>query len=323
MALKSKQPEINPGILAAAAEWFAVLASGSVTPDQRQQWQAWLASHPDHQSAWARVEFFAAKFDGLPAQAASSALNAANLARRRALKTLVVFGVLSWSGFELRRSGLWQEWSADYGTGTQVSEFFTLADGSRIKLDAASAVNVDFSADLRRIQLFSGEIYIETAADNTGRHRPFVVDSVEGRCRALGTRFSVRQLDGESHAAVFDGAVEITPAEPSSTAPILNTGQETLFTRYNIDQIQKLDARQPAWTEGILLADNLPLGEFILQLSRYRHGFITCSSDAADLRIVGAFPLTDTDRILAELAKTLPVKMVKISPWWIRIERQG
>jgi len=176
-----------------------------------------------------------------------------------------------------------------------------LADGTRLWLNTASAVDVEFTAKLRRLSLQAGEVLIETASDPAVPPRPFVVDSAQGRVRALGTRFSLHQQDDHSRAAVFEGAIEIQPATPGAAGRTLNAGQETRYTRATIAVPRPANADRSAWTRGMLLADNLPLGEFVAELARYRHGHLHCAPEVAKLRIVGAFPLADTDRVPAAL----------------------
>lgn len=286
---------------------------------ETEQWQAWLESHPDHRAAWARVEYFTHKFHNLPAHAASAALNSPDLYRRRTLKAFAVFSAISFSGWGLWREGYLQELTSDYHTGVGSTRNITLSDGTQIILDTNSSFNEEFTPELRRLHLVSGEIYIETAPDTSGFHRPFVVDSHEGRVHALGTRFSVRQQQENTQVTVFEDAVEIQPGIPASTRLTLNARQSTRFTQERIDAVHSIIAGRPAWTQGILPADNLPLSEFLLQLNRYRHGYITCAPEIADLRIVGSFPLNDTDRILASLEETLPVKISKPLPLWVKV----
>ena len=83
---------------------------------------------------------------------------------------------------------------------------------------------------------------------------------------------------------------------------------------------RSVDATAAAWTKGVLVADNLPLGDFLDQLARYRHGVIRYDQSAADLRLVGAYPLADTDRILAAIEDTLPVRITRLTPWWVRVQ---
>ncbi len=317
--LKQNLHNVHPSTLAEAAEWFAILGSGQVTKSETEQWQAWLHAHPDHQTAWAKVEFFTGKFQGLPAHAASAALNQPDLYRRRTLKTLAILGALGLSSWQVSRARYLQDWAADYRTALGASKTITLADGSKVTLDTDSALNIEFTSELRRLQLVAGEIYIETAPDPARLSRPFVVDTQEGRVRALGTRFSVRQQAGNSQVTVYANAVEIQPAQAGTSKLTLKAGQTTHFTPEKIDAVAAMSADRPAWTQGILLADNLPLSEFLLQLNRYRHGYVTCDPRIADLRIVGAFPLNNTDHILATLAETLPVTIDNPLPFWVKV----
>lgn len=321
--MQAPQRKLKPAVLAEAAEWFALLASGSVSKAEQEQWQAWLAAQPEHRAAWQRVELFTDKFSQLPATAALAALTTPDLQRRQTLKNLAMLcgvGLLGWQSW---RNGYWQAWTADYRTEVGEISTINLADGTTLSLDTASAVNVDFSDNLRRLQLVQGEVYIATAADKSGGHRPLVVDCSQGRVQALGTRFSVREHSDACHAAVYQGAIRIQPASVGAMPQTLTAGQSTDFRSTHIDQPKPLAISQPAWSQGMLLADNMPLSEFVLQLSRYRHGLITCAPDIANLRIVGAFPLQDPDRILAALQATLPIQVSTRTAWWVRIEGRG
>ena len=314
--------KIPPRIVAEAAEWFMILGSGNVAPEETAQWQAWLAAHPDHQTAWARVEFYTGKFKSLPPQAASAAadaLNAPDLYRRRLLFSAGLFGLTGWLGWRVVQGQYWQQWSADQHTALGESKTLTLSDGSTVVLDSGSAVNVDFSTDLRRLQLVKGEIYIETAPDTASRPRSFVVDTQDGSIRALGTRFSVSQYEHLTQVTVFQDKVEIRPADIRTPSRTLSAGQEVRFATGDIEPTQAHAENKPAWTQGLLVADDLPLSEFLLQLNRYRYGYITCAPEIADLRIIGSFPLKDTDKILTFLESSLPVKLSHPLPFWVKV----
>lgn len=314
--------QIPPRVIAEAAEWFMILSSGNVRPEETAQWQAWLNSHPDHQMAWARVEFYTSKFKSLPPQAAfaaSEALNTPDMNRRRILLSLALFGIAGMSGWQISRGRYWQEWTADQHTALGESKTIALADGSTVVLDSGSALNVDFSVNLRRMQLVKGDIYIETVADTAGWQRPFVVDTLEGRVRALGTRFSVSQHPERTQVAVFQDAVEILPIDAISSKQTLYAGQHVQFTANRIGPILRHNQDKPAWTQGFIVADDMPLSEFLLQLSRYRTGYITCDPKIADLRIIGSYPLKDTDKILAFLETNLPIKLSHPLPYWVKV----
>ncbi|MGQ0594800.1 MAG: FecR domain-containing protein [Gammaproteobacteria bacterium] len=318
--MRADPPPIDPAILEQAAQWFALLRSESATKADRRRWQAWLSACPAHRTAWARVEAFTRRLEGLPAHAVSAALGTADRGRRRALKTLAFLCTAGVAGWGAWRGTPWREWMADHRTGVGGTRSVILADGTRLWLNTASALDVEFTSPLRRLLLQAGEVLIETASDPRVPSRPFVVDCADGRVRALGTRFSLHQQDDHSRAAVFEGAIEIQPAAPAAARRTLNAGQETRFTRQSIDAPQPANQDRTAWTRGMLLADDLPLGEFVAELARYRHGYLGCAPEVEDLRLVGAFPLGDTDRVLAALERTLPVRVRALTPWWVSIE---
>jgi transmembrane sensor len=312
-------PDIDPRILAEAAEWFALFRSGGAKPSETTQWQTWLAEHPHHRAAWDRVEFHIDRFKSLPPKVSLAALTAPDLSRRRAIQNLLVLAVVGLSSWQFSRGRYWQEWTADYHVAQSETKTITLADGSRVFLDSGSALNVEFTPDVRRLQLVSGEIYIETAPDNTGRRRPFVVDTQDGRVRALGTRFSVSQQGDYSQVVVFADKVEIQPSSPNALKQILGAGQETLFNSTRVEPVQQNKNDRPAWSQGTIIADNISLSEFLLQVNRYRKGYVTCAPEIAAMRIIGSFPLKDTDKILASLEANLPVKLSNPMPYWVKV----
>jgi transmembrane sensor len=58
------------------------------------------------------------------------------------------------------------------------------------------------------------------------------------------------------------------------------------------------------------------------RLARYRRGYLACDPDVADLRVMGAFPLTDTDKSLAMLARVFPVRIHRRFSWWVTVEKR-
>ena len=52
----SSNQEFEFATLEQAAEWFAVLRSGAVTDEEREQWHAWLDVREEHRLAWQKVE---------------------------------------------------------------------------------------------------------------------------------------------------------------------------------------------------------------------------------------------------------------------------
>ena len=305
-----------------AAEWFAVLQAESASDADRRGWQRWLATGPPQQAAWNRVESIAGDLAGLAGLPARHALDACSPpARRRrdalrALGILPVAGLACWMG--ARHLPL-RSWMAAHRTDTGEQQTFVLADGSRVWLNTASSADVDYSDTLRRIVLHRGEVVISSGHDDVQPARPLVVDVPQGRIKALGTRFAVRHEAETVRVAVFEGAVEIQP-ESGGALHTLRAGEQAWLRRDGVE-VPLSEPRYGAdWLRGTLVADGMRLGDFIAELGRYRAGYLACAPEVADLRIVGAYPLADTDRVLAALQATLPVRVRQTLPWWTVVE---
>ena len=313
-----------------AAEWFALLRSPETTAEERTRWESWLAASEKHRAAWAQVERVSRRFE--PIQAAADPRSAATvlqtarerLARRRqVLLGLAAFGgtgLLTWAAWRpSSRSTLGMAWLADHHTGIGEIRQLTLADGSRAWLGPDSAIDEDFQPHLRRLRLLAGEVFIETASDRT---RGFVVDTPHGRLRALGTRFNV-QLDnsGQTAVAVYEGAVEVRTAA-TDAATVLRAGSQTRFNQDEIGTVGPSDPARESWPRGILIALDMPLGDVVAELARHDRGHLGIAPEVAGLRVYGSFPLADTDRALAMLVSTLPVRVHQTLPWWRSVEAQ-
>jgi transmembrane sensor len=74
-----------------------------------------------------------------------------------------------------------------------------------------------------------------------------------------------------------------------------------------------------AWTEGVIVADRMPLGQLVAELDRYLPGKLRCDPAVADLTISGVFPLDQPARILAAIARTLPVRVDSFTEYWITL----
>jgi transmembrane sensor len=207
-------------------------------------------------------------------------------------------------------------WGADHRTGIGERREIALADGSRVWLNTASAVNVSIHATERIVVLVEGEVFIATAADAS---RPFFVQTEHGRMQALGTRFNVR-LDGDrTLLAVYEGAVEIRAAAGGATR-VLAAGQQASFNATRISAPGTADPAREAWTQGALIADSISLRQVVDELRRYRRGHLGVADEVADLTVYGSFPVQEPERVLRMLASALPIRIEQPLPWWTSIE---
>ncbi len=318
MSGTEEKPPGEQKILEEAAAWLTRLQSGEVTPAILEELEAWQNQSEAHRSAWARAQAVLGDFERVPPRLGRATLDRVKKGRRRVIRLLalaLVAAPVGWAGY--RRLPL-REWQAEYKTRKGEQKSFTLADGVRLDLNTASAVNTVFSADERRIVLLAGEIRITTGADPEAPRRPLIVATAQGQIRPVGTRFSVRQLDGETRLAVFAGRVETTTAG-GQTLPV-RAGEQTRFNRQAIQPVRPAVEDRALWERGMLLARAMPLGELIGELARYRRGVLRCDPAIANLRVSGAFPVYDTDTSLRLLQSSLPVKVQRLTPWWVTVK---
>ena len=299
-----------------AAQWYVRLqAPGSA--QEQQRWQAWVAQNPEHLAAWQYVERVSQRFAPLLEQP-QSAGRALRNSRRQTLKTLLVLcggSTLAWGAW--RHTALPRlvgGWRADYATTRGETRDALLADGSHVWLNALTALDVRFDTAQRLLRLRFGEVLIDTAKD---AHRPFLVDTEHGRLQALGTRFSVLHTEHRTQLNVFDGRVQVSTL--NGQVRIIETGQQVSFTREHVDSTAAASPAREAWSHGVLLADNLPLGQLIAELNRYSPGHLGCDPAVAQLPVMGSFPLKDSDHALHLLQAALPIRLDSPLPWWVTV----
>lgn len=310
---------IEPHIARQAAEWFLLLQSGDATADERAAFTRWR-SDPQCERAWQRAEQVGATLGQIPAQLGSPTLRRdKRLDRRAVLKTLTLLIAAPAAGWVAHRQLPWRAWAADYQTGVGERREIVLADGSQLQLNTDSAVDVHFDERERRLKLHRGEILVQTAKNPGVTPRPFIVETRDGRIRALGTRFLVRQMDDATVVTVLEQAVEIQPAGSGATA-IIQTGQQTHFSAQEMRASISAPPNTDAWSHGILYADGMPLQTFAAELNRYRSGVVRCHPAVAQLKVSGAFQLRDTDPVLQSLTDALPVQLRYRTRWWVSIE---
>ena len=119
---------------------------------------------------------------------------------------------------------------------------------------------------------------------------------------------------------VFEGVVKAEPARAPGASKVVHAGERMRFSATQIMPIEPASADTAAWTQGMLVASNMRLGDFLSELGRYRDGYLRCDPSIADFRLSGTYPLSDTDRVLNTLASTLSVEVEYITRYWVTVK---
>ena len=254
---------------------------------------------------------------GIPAR--NALLNARNGVQQRARKLgsglasiALVCGLALFAGKNYLPIDYWM---ADQRTATGEQRQMRLADGTLLNLNTHSAVDVRFDNSTRRIILQEGEIMVETGH---GDPRPFIVQTRDGSLLALGTRFMVKREDDGTRLSVLQSRVQAHP-EDSVEQTIYSEGQQVLMHRDRLGQMYAVSPGADAWTRGMLVLDNVRLGDMVGELNRYHRGHLGVAPEVADLRITGSFPLNNVELALNALLPTLPVQIEQRTPWWVTV----
>ena len=326
--LRPHAPEagaIDPKVIRQAADWWARLREDASAAD-RDRFEQWRRAAPAHELAWQRLGALTRDVAAGVAQAgpavASRTLAQAPLiqSRRTAIRLMMAAVGMGLGAWAVGERETIRQLSADLRTGTGERRSVTLPDGTQVQLNAGTAVDLRYSASQRELVLLQGEILIETAPDANGR--PFRVRTRGGVLTPVGTRFVVRDLElGRMRVAVLQGAVDVRGLAPDAAPRRVRAGEQAEFTVDGGFAARTLEPGVSAWLDGMLIADEMPLSEFLNELGRYRPGLLHCTGEAAGLRVVGAFPLADTDKVLAMLEEILPVRVRRYTRYWVTVSR--
>jgi transmembrane sensor len=182
----------------------------------------------------------------------------------------------------------------------------TLADGSRIELNARSKIKVKFDDSRRYVELLEGQALFSVAKDAA---RPFIVRSDGTDVKAVGTQFDVNRKASGTVVTVMEGRVAVSqPARERAISAgagaamsrvLLSPGEQVTVTEHTIVAPQKANlAAATAWTEGLLMFDSAALSEVVQEFNRHNmKPLVIADERLLDLRISGIFPATGAERL--------------------------
>ncbi|WP_296269989.1 FecR domain-containing protein [Pseudomonas sp. UBA6323] len=304
-----------------AIDWMVRLRSGRADTRTEDAFQAWLSAAPNHAQTWQQLQGrLGEPYDMLrraPKALREPLLQPAH-GRRDVLRGLVGAGLLGGGLWLGARSDSGQALLADLRTGKGERRALPLADGSRLSLNAGSAVDLDFSSGQRLLRLQRGSLLVQVAAD---RARPFVVRTAQGDARALGTRFMVERQGESTRVVVLEHAVRVSL--PSGAQLDLPQGQSAVLHQARIERLDGDQSFRADWLKGQLSVLDEPLESVIDALRPYRSGILRLDPQIRSLRVQGVFPLDDSERALTALAETLPLKVERYGPWLTLIGPRG
>ncbi|WP_321889852.1 FecR family protein [Paraburkholderia bannensis] len=203
----------------------------------------------------------------------------------------------------------------DFTTTAGEVRTVALDDGSVMRLDADSAVDVRYDEHERRVVLERGRAAFDV---KHGDARRFVVQAAAGEIVDIGTAFQASLPDrGNATAAtlvtVTQGRVAVRNTAGSVEAA---AGQSVEYRTptYAPEPIAIDTFAATAWQRGRIVFTDAPLADVAATLNRYWKGhFIYVRGSAATLRVSGNFAIDAPGQALATLAETLSLHSTQIA----------
>ncbi len=223
-------------------------------------------------------------------------------------------------------------------------EKIDLPDGSILRLNTASAVEVAYSTTERRVHLTQGEANFVVAKDKS---RPFIVRVGQVDVRAVGTVFNVRRNSEAVEVLVTEGKVRVNdttsgrsllalpkpegggetpgssptglPANGSASgeAPLLVAGQRLTLSTATRPAVAVASvvpvapheaARALAWQSRQVKFSLEPLENVVAELNRYnRHRLVIGDARLGSQRFGGKFPADDIESFVDLLERNFGV----------------
>ncbi|KAA8732463.1 DUF4974 domain-containing protein [Acinetobacter qingfengensis] len=231
--------------------------------------------------------------------------------------------------------GIWW-WNPVYdqhylSTGIGEQKDYILSDGSQIKLNTATQLQIAYHLRSRNIQLEHGEatFHVKHAfwhAWLPWAERRFEVRSGNIRIEDIGTVFNVRQFTADhTQVAVLQGQVQVWSADQQQTM-LLKTGESLMTSIGQLNTLQQsVDVQQLiAWQKGHYYFNNQSLAEVLAELNRYGELPVKIQQgQLGQLRISGQANLAHRMQLIHALPTFSAVSIVQDEQgiFWIKAKK--
>lgn len=349
-------------ITAEACAWIAQLESGDLTPADVEAFREWMQRSPRHTAEVRRLARLSAELNilsGLEPALREAAEHyrpvtrgrsgrapfSVQFAPRRLGTLLSMAGVLVIAVVVLLRGLSPAQFPTELETAIGGYLEQTLADGSTVKLNTDSRIDIAYNEKQRHIFLRRGEAFFDVAH---GPERPFVVHANGKIIRAVGTAFAVRLDSADLRVTVTEGRVELRAqppaapngmpdhAAPPETIPenapppvgaMLQAGQRlVLSTREVVPKINTVTEeeirRSLSWREGLFDFSETPLDQVVREFDRHTPLHIEIADPALrGIEFSGIFPTGNIEILLETLETAYGIEVTYVDSNTVHLGR--
>ena len=299
-----------------AVNWLVRVQSDAATADDWIALTAWLEASEAHAEAFARAERLSAEIADNAREIAAAVARQTPAVLRGAARPVLsrrwvqLAGLVAAAGVAavIAAPSLQRAYDGPatiYRTGVGETREIALADGTRVRLDAASTMTVRLGWRQRRVGLAQAQASFDVAKDP---RRPFVIDVGDQRVRVVGTEFNIRHDDRHIAVTVRRGVVEVRQPDLGSAAvERLAAGEELRHVEGTTTSARRQVNPDGAfaWRAGRLVCDDEPLAQIAAALNRRYAIPIRVTKAAGAKRFSGVLDLGDQAVLVRRLASYL------------------
>lgn len=197
-----------------------------------------------------------------------------------------------------------------YRTAIGEQRTITLADGSRVTLNTATEIKVDYSDSVRLVRLVSGQALFDVAH---APDRPFSVVVGGRKVTALGTIFEVRFDHDKLKVTLMRGKVRVDESPAAGTTPpalaVLAPGQQLVIAGALAPVVESVDVdKQLLWRRSLIEFDGDTVADAVAELNRYSSlQIVVADSRVASMRLSGIVRTGDATEFTELVGAMLPV----------------
>ena len=272
---------MNEARMQIAARWLDKL--GEISEGEQKALDSWLAADPENQKAYDQLR---SNYENdtltRPSSRETRRANGVHMDAKHQLRGLlypwaaIIFSAILFVCFVFFLSPKRQESSVKKDPGLQTESMnyfstsvgerlnFSISDGSVLHLNASTRITLVESESSRTVLFNHGEAFFEVAKNKS---IPFVVETLYGDIKVLGTVFNVEHKANAVLVKVQEGEVHVVTDATVS----LGAGEEVLINSQGVAEVipSPPNSAPGGWRTGWVSMQAQPLSDFLYALQRY------------------------------------------------------
>jgi len=316
-----------------AAAWVIRLEQGEITLLEKEKLRQWLQQSEYHREVlldtikvWDRMEVLSCLSDLMPLGHLPTARNTRfRFAIPVTALAIICLSVYIFFAVDPRTDPSTQQEAnvstihgQTYETSVGGYREIDLPDGSIVKLNTASRIEVNFTRNRRAVAVLEGEVFF---AVTRNEKKPFVVTADKTLIEVLGTSCAVYKQASQTEVIVTEGQVQVKRLDTAEEKDITTTrkvslraGQLVRISRQGTETIKQINpgeiARKLLWQQKMLAFEGDTLQQVIDEFSRYTTLKIRIAdTETASIRVGGYFRSDDIAGLMTSLQENFEISV--------------